>query len=329
MSWWIKIREAQCVFLLAMAGLCFSAAAQTNPLVLPPSDTRFVVDDEAFESNSYKQVEQLAKEGKLIDYSYLAEHVPLERSELPLSPVATNQLDGPELADALRRSTVAVGLRYQEPHSKKWHYEIAATAFAVAPEVLSTSLHVMTLDPEMMREAQAVAITADGKIFPITEIAATSSRGDTCLVRAPGLSLPLLPLRPGVKTGEKIWCMSHPDGFTYMFTSGEVARISRERYDKKTAPGLHVEVTAEYCPGSSGGAVTDGAGNVVAQVSSINQYSDTDSRDARMVNGIVSARTCTAAEEIIALTTHGENEPVPLPAPLPHPKHRLPKTSNP
>jgi hypothetical protein len=114
-----------------------------------------------------------------------------------------------------------------------------------------------------------------------------------------------------------------------MFTSGEVARISRERYDKKTAPGLHVEVTAEYCPGSSGGAVTDGAGNVVAQVSSINQYSDTDSRDARMVNGIVSARTCTAAEEMIALTTHGENEPVPLPAPLPHPKHRLPKTSNP
>jgi hypothetical protein len=114
-----------------------------------------------------------------------------------------------------------------------------------------------------------------------------------------------------------------------MFTSGEVARISRERNDKKTAPGLHVEVTAEYCPGSSGGAVTDGAGNVVAQVSSINQYSDTDSRDARMVNGIVSARTCTAAEEMIALTTHGQNEPVPLPAPLPHPKHRLPKTSNP
>ncbi len=329
MSWWIKTRRIFFVFLLSSGGLCFSVNAQTNLLVLPPSDTRFIVDDEAFEAASGKQVEQLAKEGKLVSYSYLAEHVPLNRTEISPAPEATNQLSGPELADTLRGSTVAVGLRYQEPHSKKWRYEIAATAFALAPEILSTSLHVMTLDPDMMREAQAVAITSDGKIFPITEIVATSNRGDTCLVRAPGLSLPPLPLRPGVKPGEKIWCMSHPDGFTFMFTSGEVARISRERYDKKTAPGLHVEVTAEYCPGSSGGAVTDAAGNVVAQVSSINQYSDGASRQAKSVNGIVSARTCTAAEEMIALTTAGENAPVPLPMPAPRPKHQQPKKAHP
>jgi S1-C subfamily serine protease len=203
---------------------------------------------------------------------------------------------------------------------------IAATAFAVAPEILSTSLHVMTIDPEMMREAQAVAVTEEGRVYPITEIVASSVRGDTCLVRAPGLNLPPLPLRPGVRPGEPVWCMSHPDGFTYMFTSGEVARISRERYDEKTPPGLHVEVTAEYCPGSSGGAVTDAAGNVVAQVSSINNYDGFTSSDGKDVNGIVSARTCTAAEEMLALTTPGTNDPVPLPAPSPgkkrRPKHR-------
>jgi hypothetical protein len=88
-------------------------------------------------------------------------------------------------------------------------------------------------------------------------------------------------------------------------------------------------VTAEYCPGSSGGALTDAAGNVVAQVSSINNYDGFTSRDGKAVNGIVSARTCTAAEELLALTAEGSNEPVPAPTPTPKPKpkHRAPKAS--
>ena len=293
--------------------------------VTAETDSRFIVDDELFEKDSGKQVDQLLKEGRLTDYSTLAKRLPDGRNAISIPSPATNQLPSTELAGKLRHSTVAIGLRYQERHSRKWRYMIGATAFAVAPEILSTSLHVMTIDPEMMREAQAVAVTEEGKVFPITEIIASSDRADSCLVRAPGLNLPPMPLRAGVLPGEPVWCMSHPDGFTYMFTAGQVARISRERYDEKNAPGLHVEVTAEYCPGSSGAAVCDAAGNVVAQVSSINQYSDSGSRDAKAVNGIVSARTCTAAEEILALTSAGTNDPVPLPTPSPKKKHHQPK----
>ena len=335
MSWWIRIHLV--AFALFLTGGLLNAqsnpvSATTNALVLPPGDTRFIVDDEAFEKTSGDQVDRLAKEGKLTDYTHLATYAPTKHPAIALRPVSTNELTAPALADRLRSSTVAIGLRYREPHAHgsrmgKWHYEIAATAFAVAPEILSTSLHVMTIDPSMMNEAQAVAITAEGKIFPITGIPASNTRGDTCLVRAPGLDLPPLPIRGGVRTGEPIWCMSHPDGFTFMFTSGQVARISRERYDKKTAPGLHVEVTAEYCPGSSGGAVTDAAGNVVAQVSSINQYSDSGShetKNAQIASGIVSARTCTAAEEILALITEGNNDPIPLPRSETKKRHRTP-----
>jgi hypothetical protein len=110
-----------------------------------------------------------------------------------------------------------------------------------------------------------------------------------------------------------------------MVTSGQVARISRDRYDDKHQPALHVEVTAEYCPGSSGGAVTDAAGNVVAQVSSINNYDGFTSGNGKAVYGIVSARTCTAAEEMQALTTAGTNEPIPMPTPPQHKKSRAPK----
>jgi hypothetical protein len=71
--------------------------------------------------------------------------------------------------------------------------------------------------------------------------------------------------------------------------------------------------------------MTDSAGNVVAQVSSINNYDGFTSHDGKAINGIVSARTCTAAEEMLALAKPGENEPVPLPTPLPGKKHRVPK----
>ncbi len=316
------LKKALLLFLL-----CASALAENTQPGTTAGDARFVVDDEAFEKGAHAGTEELAKAGKLVDYTLIAKTVPLQRPSVAAAPVATNALAPTELADLLRRSTVALGLRYQEPKSRKWRFMIGATAFAVAPGIFSTSLHVMTIDPTLMREAQAVAVTHDGKIFPVAGVIAASERADTCLISVPGLDLPPLPIRPGVLPGEHVWCMSHPDGFTYMFTSGQVARVSRDRWDEKHEPALHVEVTAEYCPGSSGGALTDAAGNVVAQVSSINNYDGFTSRDGKAVNGIVSARTCTAAEEILELTKPGTNEPVPSPTPTPSPKqkHRAPK----
>ena len=303
----------------ALAATVFSQQA-------PPADSRFIVDDEAFEKHADQAAEQLAKDGKLVCYTAVAKTAPASHPETAVAPISEKTLSPTELADVLRKSTVAVGLRYQEPKSKKWRFMIGATAFSVAPGIFSTSLHVMTLDPSFMREAQAVAVTAEGAVYPITGVLAASDRADTCLISVPGLDLPPLPIRPGVRTGEPVWCMSHPDGFTYMFTAGQVARVSRDRWDEKHQPALHIEVTAEYCPGSSGGAIVDAVGNVVGQVSSINNYDGFSSGDGKTVNGIVSARTCTAAEEILSLTRPGANEPVPLPTPTPKPKsrHRLP-----
>jgi len=323
MGWWTKRAAAPALVLL---GLMSVSIAETPPRgTTATDDPRYIVEDESFEKEAGQHVEQLAKEGRLIDYSVIEKRVPAIRSGVSLPPVATRQLQPPELAEALRHSTVALGLRYQEPRSRKWRFMLGATAFAVAPGILSTSLHVMTIDPRIMREAQAAAVTEDGRVFPVTGILAASDRADTCLISVPGLDLPSLPLRGGVRPGEPVWCMSHPDGFAYMFTAGQVARISRDRFDEKHEPALHVEVTAEYCPGSSGGAVTDAAGNVVAQVSSINNYDGFTSRDGKAVNGIVSARTCTAAEELIVLASPGENEAVPVPTPSPGGKRRSPK----
>lgn len=288
-----------------------------------PPDNRHIVDDEAYEKHAADGTERLAKEGKLVSYTTIARAVPAQHLAVATLPVSTHPCSPTDLGEVLRNRTAAIGIRYLHGKCNKWHFMIGATAFCVAPGVLSTSLHVMTLDPSSMKKAQAVAVSPEGEVYPVMGVIAASDRADTCLISVPGLTMPALPIREGVRVGESVWCMSHPDGFTYMFTGGQVARVSRGRWDEKHQPALHVEVTAEYCPGSSGGALVDACGNVVAQVSSINNYEGMDDAEGRTVNGIVSARTCTAGEEILALTRPGPNEPVPTPTPQPRPKqHR-------
>ena len=147
--------------LLPFLLLCANVVAQesNSPVPALAPDPRHIIDDELFEAESGKKTEALAKEGNLVNYTEIAKRVPATHPGIPVAPVAAKSLVPTELAEMLQRSTVALGLRYQEPKSKKWRFMIGATAFAVAPGVFSTSLHVMTVDPTLMREAQAVGET--------------------------------------------------------------------------------------------------------------------------------------------------------------------------
>jgi len=118
---------------------------------------------------------------------------------------------------------------------------------------------------------------------------------------------------PGVRTGERVYCLSNPGGYYFMFTQGMVARLNRKRNEVLdehghtngllTRPILFLNVTAEFAPGSSGAAIADEAGNVVAQVASI---ADAGEPPAGNTNAppspSVPVRFCTAAEEILRLT---------------------------
>ena len=75
-------------------------------------------------------------------------------------------------------------------------------------------------------------------------------------INAPGLKP--LPLRAGVRTGERVYCLSHPGGYYFMFTQGMVARLNRKRNEVLdehghtngllTRPILFLNVTAEFAP---------------------------------------------------------------------------------
>jgi len=164
-----------------------------------------------------------------------------------------------------------------------------------------------------MRKSYVVAADADGQVFPVRAVLAADTESDTCLLRIDARGLKPLPFRFGARTGERVYCLSHPGGYYFMFTEGMIARLNRRPNDalddpkqpstQLTRPVLFLNVTAEFAPGSSGAPIVDEAGNVVGQVASIVDAGEPEPGDEHSAaSPSVAIRFCTAAEEIQRLT---------------------------
>jgi S1-C subfamily serine protease len=147
----------------------------------------------------------------------------------------------------------------------------------------------------------------------VQSVLAADMESDTCLVKIEAPGLKPLPLRPGVRAGERVYCLSHPGGYFFMFTQGMVARVNLKRnevFDEHghtngvlTRPILFLNVTAEFAPGSSGAPIADEAGNVVGQVASIADAGETEVGTTNALpSPSVPVRFCTASEELLRLT---------------------------
>src|SRR5438034_191558 len=58
---------------------------------------------------------------------------------------------------------------------------------------------------------------------------AADTDADTCFVKIDAHGLKPLGLRTDVRAGERVYCLSHPGGYHYMFTGGMVARLNTRR----------------------------------------------------------------------------------------------------
>lgn len=292
--------------------LAFAAASfgQNTP--------RFIVDDEAFEDAVITAAIKLQKTGTLMRADMLREQLTKTYSPVKLAPLATEKLSPPDLYDRVRQSTLAVGTVYKCTNCAKWHFNSAAAFVVSADGVVSTAYHVAAgTDEEADPKTGEYFVAADskGNVFPVKEVLAADVESDTCLLRLDVTGLKPLGLRAGVRTGERIFCLSHPDGNHFLFSEGMVARVhwmhdvlgadvtdpETKQRAESSRPILCLNVTADFAPGSSGGPIVDEAGNVVAQVQSIANFVDDDGKGADpTVIGPV--RYCVAAEEIIRLT---------------------------
>ena len=301
------------VLLLSLALGHWSLAAETGP---PP---RFVVDDEAFEDTVIATAQKLVKQGKLIRSDVLQKQLTRSFSPVKFAAPSAEKLAPPDLYDRVRESTLAIGSVFKCTNCSDWHFN-SATGFVVAEDgVVSTAYHVAAgKDDEADPKFGSFLVAADsaGKVFPVKEVLAADVESDTCLLRIEATGLKPLALRTGVRTGEKIFCLSHPDGNHFLFSEGMVARIhlmhdvlgadgADDKPERGSRPILCVNVTADFAPGSSGGPIVDEAGNVVAQVQSIANFVDDDGKGpGPLVVGPV--RYCVSSEEIVRLAQKHE-----------------------
>ena len=277
---------------------------------------RFVIDDEEYVEKVTEASARLLQAGKLKSLNTLRGEVCNEGFAVKPAPLSRQKLNAPDLCDRLRQSTLAVGSYYKCPDCGEWHFN-SSTGFVVGEGgVICTCCHVVQTEDEGVKESYLIAADDAGRVFPVQSVLAADTESDTCFVKINAPGLKPLPLRTGIRAGERVYCLSHPGGYYFMFTQGMVARVNRKRNEVLdehghtngllTRPILFLNVTAEFAPGSSGAAIADEAGNVVGQVASIADAGEPPAGDTNAPPApSVPVRFCTATEEILCLTKSG------------------------
>ena len=278
-----------------------------------PGAPRFVINDEEYVEKVTEASARLLRAGKLKSLSSLRAQVRNGSLPLKLALESHEKLAPPDLCDRLRQSTLAVGSYYKCPDCGEWHFNSSAGFVVGEGGIICTCCHVVEAPDEGIKESYLIAADDTGRVFPVQSVLAADTESDTSFVKIEAPGLKPLPLRPGVRAGERVYCLSHPGGYFFMFTQGMVARVNLKRnevFDEHghtngvlTRPILFLNVTAEFAPGSSGAPIADEAGNVVGQVASI---ADAGEPEIGSTNAppspSVPVRFCTASEELLRLT---------------------------
>jgi S1-C subfamily serine protease len=274
---------------------------------------RFVIDDDAYVAKVTEASARLLKDGKLKSLELVRTQARSGSFPLKLIPLSQQRLAAPDLYDHLRQSTLAVGTYYKCPDCGEWHFNSSAGFVVGDGGIICTCCHVVFTEDEGVKESYLIAADDTGRVFPVESVLAADTESDTCLVKIDAGGLKPLPLRSGVRPGERVYCLSHPGGYYFMFTQGIVARVNLKRNEVLdehghtngllTRPILFLNVTAEFAPGSSGAPMADEAGNVVGQVASIAEAGEPNLGDTNAPPApSVPVRFCTATEEILRLT---------------------------
>ena len=287
------------------AMICATIALAQSP--------RFVIDDDEYCDKVTSACAKLLHEGKLVSLDTLRRQVRTKGVAVKLAPVSRARFALPDLCERLRQSTLAVGIYYKCPDCDDWRFG-SSTGFIVGQGgIICTCCHVVLAEDKKVKESYLVAADSSGHVYPVQSVIAADMDSDTCFLKLDAPGLKPLPLRPKVRAGERVYCLSNPGGFFFMFTQGVVARVTCLRNEALDAHGqtnglltrpiLSLNVTTEFAPGSSGAPIVDESGNVVAQVSSITDAGEPEpGAENAPASPSVPVRFCTAAEELLLLT---------------------------
>jgi hypothetical protein len=198
-----------------------------------------------------------------------------EPAAISLPPCRTTGLRPSEVWQSAQASRLAVGWHYLCRKCDRWHLNLAGGYPVAEGGVVATCYHVAS-PPADMREGQLVVVDAAGVPWPVVAVLAASEAMDACLLRAEGLSVPLLPLNDQVRPGDPAYLLSSPLNVTGYFTDGMVNRFfwSGKGGGEGDLQRLRMHVSTDWAPGSSGSPVLDASGNAISHVATITHLGD-------------------------------------------------------
>ena len=181
----------------------------------------------------------------------------------PLAPQATALTPAQIYARCKPAVLVVAGL-YKCPKCTRWHTGAASGVLIDPAGVFLTSYHVV----KNTKNKAIVAMTADGKVYPVAEVLAASESDDVAVVRlgSGGRRFTALPIAAGGPVGSPVTVISHPTNRFYLLTAGIVSRYQKTKRANKLVDMM--TITADFGRGSSGGPVLNDRGAVVGMVAS-------------------------------------------------------------
>jgi len=290
-----------CLWFLACCSLVLrlGAAQQAEP----------VIDDELLEARITQACAGLRAANQLVPCSKLVAEAAAARTFAMPAAAPRAEVLGPERVCALVRPSLRiVGHYYLCTECDAWHFDGASGFCVDAAGAVATCAHVLAAD-DTMREAYLVVADLQGGVWPVERVLAHDAGADVCVVKTAETGAVPLPLRAGVRAGERVYCLSNPDHQFGFFSEGLVARWYAQRDPvpegtpakppDQVAPRTWLHVTCDFAKGSSGAPIVDPTGTVIgiAQSTTTVVYDE----DAALVDTQMVFKTATPAAALAAL----------------------------
>ena len=312
--------------MLAVTCLLFGTAGSVSAIddrapVAPPDldqaepgpGAHDAVLDGTFLSRAVQEGDRLIAEKKSTEMKTLVEQLGSRKvAELDALPGEVEAAEAPkrlapeEVYERAAAATVIMGGLYKCDKCSHTHCTPASGFVVMESGVVATNYHVL----DAAKNMTVVAMTRDGKVFPVKEVLAGDKAKDVALVRldlGEVRTLPALPLTPHAKVGSDVFVLSHPNNRFFSFTRGTVSRY----FSAGRTPGEPVllQITADYAKGSSGAPVLNAMGQVIGMVAATTSvYYNDDANNPRNLQMVF--KDCVTAQSILDLVKH----PPPAPA---------------
>jgi S1-C subfamily serine protease len=224
-----------------------------------------VICDDAIEKELIRAGTEFLRSGRGTAASNIVNQPDRTAVVLKLPRPSRKKLTAEQVAAQARAGTLVVAYLHLCKSCPAYHAVSGAGIVLTEDGVIATCHHLVSdSDAKVF-----VAMTGDGRCFPVKELLASSHTNDVVLLRLEtgGKRLTALPLEEHAPVGSRVYVLGHPESHYYMFTEGIVSRHFTGQAE--TGESEMLSITAEFAPGSSGCPILNERGNVVGMADNI------------------------------------------------------------